>query len=641
MDQYKDLIIYFFGFVCILFASQNFARFFKNIKLPLITGFLVTGIICGPHLLNLIQEDAIPKLGFVNDISLAFIAFAAGGELFLKDIRRRVRSIVWNTFGQLVITFIFGALAVYLLAEFIPFMQKMNVASKIAVSMLAGTIFVASSPSSAIAVISEMRAKGPFTKTVMGVTVVKDVLVIILFAICFSIAVTIVSGDSLKPGILLVLLLELALALVLGYLLGKLISGILSLPVQETIKTIVILAAGFGVFLLSRLIMEYSHENLPFKIHTEPLLICIIASYSVTNYSKYRQEFHKILEETGPVIYVAFFTLIGAMLAIDILLKVLVIALVLFVVRMVVMAIGSFTGTLLAGDPKVYRRIGWMPYVTQAGVSLGLVSKIAGEFEVWGTEFATIIIAVIVLNQIVGPPLFKYAIVRVREAHKKAKKPTFDGQRDAIIFGLEDQSLALARQLQRHNWVVKIASLKKKDEVTIPTDISIEFIEFLNLRTLKTLEASKLEAVILMLSDDENYKLAELVYENFGTKEIVVRLNDRNNFNRFHDLGALIMEPSTAMVGLLDHMVRAPMATSMLLGMDDDHDTEDIEVRDRGFHGVTLRDLKLPHDVLILSVQRKGHMVVTHGYTRLRMGDIITVIGSAASLEELRLKFEV
>jgi len=95
------------------------------------------------------------------------------------------------------------------------------------------------------------------------------------------------------------------------------------------------------------------------------------------------------------------------------------------------------------------------------------------------------------------------------------------------------------------------------------------------------------------------------------------------------------------MVGLLDHLVRAPMATTMLLGMDEDHDTEDIEVLDRSIHGMALRDLRLPTDILILSVQRKGHMVVTHGYTRLRIGDIITVIGSDESLEELRLKFEV
>jgi Trk K+ transport system NAD-binding subunit len=120
-----------------------------------------------------------------------------------------------------------------------------------------------------------------------------------------------------------------------------------------------------------------------------------------------------------------------------------------------------------------------------------------------------------------------------------------------------------------------------------------------------------------------------------------VKLNDRSFFNQFHEMGALIVEPATAMVGLLDHFVRAPLATSMILGMDEKHDTEDIEILDKDYHGISLRDLKLPVDVLILSVNHNGHIVVTHGYTRLRLGDIITVVGSPESIEELRLKFEV
>ena len=641
MEEYKQIFIYILGFIWILFASDYFAKFFKKIKLPLITGFLVTGIISGPHFLNLIEQEALDNLGFVNDIALSFIAFAAGAELYLKEIRSRIKSILWNTFGQLFVTIIIASLSVYFLADYIPFMQEMTYGSKFAVAILAATIFVARSPSSAIAVISELRAKGPFTQTAMGVTVIMDVLVVALFAICFSIAVTIVSGVDFHISILGILMLELLLAFILGFVLGKLISGILSLPFTVSIKTILILLIGFGTFLFSHYLGETSHEYLSFKIHIESLLVCIVGSFYVTNYSKYRQEFHKILHETGPMIYVAFFTLVGAMLSIDILAKVWVIAIILFFVRLIAMIFGAYAGSTLAGDPAVNKRIGWMPYVTQAGVSLGLATQVSGEFSVWGAEFATIIIAVIVLNQFVGPPLFKWAITFIGEAHVRAVTPKFDGKHDAIIFGLEDQSLALARQLQSHNWGVKIASLKKSDEVTNVSDVYIEFITEINLKALKDLETSKSEAVVLMLSDDENCKRCELVYENIGTKEMIVRLNDRSYFNRFHEMGALIVEPATAMVGLLDHFVRAPVATSLLLGMDKEHDTEDIEVLDKDIHGIALRDLRLPNDVLILSVKRKGQMVVTHGYTRLRLGDIVTIVGSPESLDELRLKFEV
>ncbi len=640
MDDYKQILIYVLGFIWILFASDYFAKLFKRTRLPLITGFLVTGIVCGPHVLNLIEQEAIKNLGFINDIALAFIAFAAGAELYLKEIRSQAKSIVWNSIGQLIFTFAIGSAAVFLLANYIPFMQNMSLWLKFSVSILAGTIFIASSPSSAIAVISELRAKGPFSQTAMGVTVIKDVLVIALFAICLSLAVTIVSGASFNILTIVILLIELLLALAFGYLMGKLISLVLSLPTGLYLKTILILTLGYGIFIFSHYVQELSLAGSNVEIHIEPLLISIIASFFVTNYSKYRAEFRKILDDTGPVVYVAFFTLIGVMLSIDILAKVWIIALILFFVRLIAVIIGSYIGTVLAGDPPNFKRISWMSYVTQAGVGLGLATEVAGEFNTWGAEFATIIIAVIVLNQIVGPPLFKWAINRVGEAHIRSSTPKFDGIRDAIIFGLEDQSLALARQLQKHGWNAKIATLKKSSEVSDIPDIQLEFIDGLNLEALKAIEAVKAEAIILMLSDEENIGICELIYENIGTKEIVVRLSNRDYFNRFHELGALIVEPSTAMVGLLDHFVRAPVATSLLLGMDEKQDTEDFEVLDKRLHGIAIRDLRLPNDILILSVKRKGHMIVTHGYTRLRKKDIITAVGTHESLEKLRLKFE-
>ena len=52
--------------------------------------------------------------------------------------------------------------------------------SRIAVAMLAGAILVARSPSSAIAIVNALRAKGPFPQTALGVTVIMDVVVIFI-----------------------------------------------------------------------------------------------------------------------------------------------------------------------------------------------------------------------------------------------------------------------------------------------------------------------------------------------------------------------------------------------------------------------------------------------------------------------------
>ena len=66
----------------------------------------------------------------------------------------------------------------------------------------------------------------------------------------------------------------------------------------------------------------------------------------------------------GPAIYILFFTLTGASLAIDILLKTWPIALALFAVRLVGIFIGSFSGGVIAKDTMRHNRLGWMAYVT-------------------------------------------------------------------------------------------------------------------------------------------------------------------------------------------------------------------------------------------------------------------------------------
>ncbi|MBI1307505.1 MAG: potassium transporter TrkA [Bacteroidetes bacterium] len=638
-ESAREILIYLAGFICVLFASDYFGKYLQKRKLPLITGFLILGMALGPQLIGLIKKEAIPHLLFINDMSLAFIAFAAGAELYLKEIRGQIKSIVWNTVGQLVFTFGLSAFAVYSLSDHIPFMREMSAHHKMAVALMTATIFVARSPSSAIAVINEMRAKGPFTQTAIGVTVIIDVLVIILFTICFAIASTLIGGGEVNFKAILLLLVELVDSVFFGFLLGKIISGMLKITGRNFLRTALLLLIGYLAFYASHLLQAYSEELIGIELHFEPLLVCITASFIVTNRSEFRVEFQEVIDKTGPFIYVAFFTLTGVMMSLDVIVEIWSIALMLFAVRLITIMIGAYVGSTLARDEKLHKRISWMPYVTQAGVGLGLAIEAGGEFSGWGNEFATLIIAVIVMNQIVGPPLFKWALNLAKESRLKADS-TQDGIRDAIIFGLEDSSLALARQLQNHGWEAKIASLRNQVDTALAKDVDIRFIDSISVANLRKLDAHKSESIILMLSDEQNFQLCEMIYEHIGTQNVVVRLQKRTNFSRFHELGALIVEPATAIVSLLDHFVRSPGAASLLLGMEKGQETIDIEVQDKSMQGIAIRDLKLPTDVVVLSVRRKDQMIISHGYTRIRRGDVITLIGPLESLENTRLLFE-
>lgn len=636
----KDILFIIIGYFIVVAASGSIAKTFLKFKLPLITGFLVVGIIAGPHIAGLITKNAVHNLIFINDISLAFIAFAAGAELYLKELRGQFKTISWMTFGQIVVTFLLSTIIIYYIAGYIPFMKTMSSNSKIAVSMLIATIFVASSPASAIAIINELRAKGKFTQTAIGVTVIKDVAVIILFTICFALAGTLINNEAFHFSTILILFAELIASIVLGIVFGNIVKIILWFNLIKNIKIVFIVALGWGIYAFADITAELSLQYLNHKIYLEPLLISIIASFYVINYTKHRIEFLKIIEDTGPIIYIMFFTLTGAAISLDVLANYWVIAVVLFFIRLITMMLGSVVGALGTKETSRFMELGWMPFVTQAGVSLGLVTVVAVAYLQWGDEFETILIAVIILNQIIGPPLFKFAITKMGESHVKAKVPEFDGVREAIIFGFENQSVALAKTLNNHGWIVKIATFIDDINNNDYPHCEIIYIKNYSRETFEKLNASHAEAIIAMQTDEENFEICEFVYENCGTRAMVVRLNNLKNAEKFSELGALIVEPSMSIVNLLYHFAQSPVATSILLGMEEHKETIDIEVVNPAIKGLALRDLRLPSDILILSVKRKGSTVISHGYTRLRIGDVITVIGSEESIDKVKLKFE-
>lgn len=644
MDQLPDLFVILTAFGVVTLAASRIGEFFRKLRLPLITGYLFAGLLVGPFVLGFASKESLEHLRFVDEISLAFIAFAAGSELYLPELRGRFRSINMVTVGLIIATMGLIMTAVFLLADSIPFMQALGRNGRFAVALLAAAILTASSPSSVIAIVNELRARGPYTQMSLGVTVIMDFVVIVLFALSSSIADALFEDVPLNISFVVLLMVELVLVVVLGYIIFWVLRWILSHRFNASLKTFLILLTGYSVFLLSAWVRNYTHTNLPFELLIEPLLVCMLASFLVNNYSSFRAEYAKRLHDVAPYIYIAFFTLTGESLELDVLAQAWQIALALFVIRVIARIIGSFAGGAAARDPMPNNRVKWMAFITNAGVALGLAQEVAVEFPFLGSNFATLIISVVVLNQIIGPLTFKWAINYLGEARTKAQAAEFDGVRDVVIFGVEGSSILLARKLQRHNWDVKVACLEPNllEEASVgdQNDVALIPVDDYQLQSLNKLDMAHADAAVLMLSDEENYAICEQVYEHFGTETVVVRLNDRGNFERFHALGALIVDPATAMVGLLEQFVRSPSAASLLLGMEAGQDIVDIELRNPALHGVALRELQLPLDALVLSVHRKGHTIISHGYTQLELGDRVTIVGNPDSLEKIMRRLD-
>jgi len=386
-----------------------------RLGLPQITGYIFAGLFFGPFFINYCNSSAVNDLDFLNSLALAFIAFCAGGELKLASIRSKLKIILCLIGGVTSVVITGVTLSVFLLSSYIPFMSNYNVSARLAVSAIFGVIAVARSPSSAIAIISETKAKGDYTDTVLGVIVVMDVLIIILFAVIISVCqATLSISGGMDVSFVLYLLLEIVIAFIFGFLLGKIIVFLI-----EKVKVefpVVIAGMGFVVIKFCHFMGESFYDIHDISVNIEPLLICMFAGFTVQNYSKYGSTFLKRMDSVSLPIYVAFFAITGASINIEVLKSSWFLGLMIVFVRTLMIFMGSRLSGKISGDKKGICNNAWFGFITQAGVSLGLLSEVVRRFPEIGGDIQSILIAAITANQIVGPVAFKYALNKVGDA---------------------------------------------------------------------------------------------------------------------------------------------------------------------------------------------------------------------------------
>ena len=111
--------------------------------------------------------------------------------------------------------------------------------------------------------------------------------------------------------------------------------------------------------------------------------------------------------------------MIGASINIEVMKNSWMIGLAIVLVRFLMLYFASFLSGKLAGDkPEIYNRY-WLGFITQAGVSLGLLTEIARRFPEIGVPIQSILIAAITVNQFIGPVALKYALQKSGESQSQ------------------------------------------------------------------------------------------------------------------------------------------------------------------------------------------------------------------------------
>jgi Kef-type K+ transport system membrane component KefB len=387
----------------LLLAGTLTSELLETIGLPHLSGYLLAGIVGGPHLLQIVNHETVERLSPVNTLALALIALGGGAELRVDSLRAVGRSVGFSLLLQSAIGLVTLSATFLALSRFVPFTQGLHTAGLITVALLWGTLAVSRSPSACLGVLAQTRAKGVLTSSSLAHIMASDVLVVVLMA-CVIVAVRplMTEGGSVSVSDLRELGHEIVGSIAVGTTLGLGLAAYLRLVAGNLL--LVLLALGFG----SSEFMRY--------IHIDPLLSFMTAGFVVQNLTNQGHKLLHSVEQTSSLVFTVFFATAGAHLDLPLLRQLWPIALTLCAARALVTTGTARWTSRLVNDPPVIRRWGWAPLISQAGLTLGLSVVIVRTFPEFGEGFRSLVIASVALNEMVGPVLFKLALDRAGES---------------------------------------------------------------------------------------------------------------------------------------------------------------------------------------------------------------------------------
>jgi len=385
------------GFV--LLAASAAGALASAVGLPRLTGFILVGIAAGPSLLGLLPESAVGDLRLIDSFALALIAMLAGGELQMDTLRPQARVIVTTTLVVTAVVWTGMFAAVLALSPLVPFLAELPLKGTVAVALLLGIWSANSSPDLTVAVIEERRAKGELVDVILGVTIVKDVVVIVLFTLTLALVAPLLDPTaSFSSHELLVLAREVGGALLLGAGMGWAFSQYLGGDETDP-------RSPFATFLFAYLLVALAAE-----LHVELLLAGVSAGFVIENLSAAGDRMIEGIRSVAVVIFAFFFAIAGASLDLEAVARFGLVAVLLLFARIALTRWATIKGASLAGAPPLIRKRAWQGLVSQGGVSLGLILMIQGKFPELGAGVVALAMAIILGNILGGPILLGRAL---------------------------------------------------------------------------------------------------------------------------------------------------------------------------------------------------------------------------------------
>jgi Kef-type K+ transport system membrane component KefB len=392
-----------FLFGILLLTADTFGALAHDLGFPRLVGYLVAGLALGPSALDVVPPGVLQDLSMMKQLAVGLIALLAGAELRLRDLVERSRAIAWILALQTAVVLVGLTLLALLLRPWIPFLQNLDVQPLLFVALLFAATLTVNSPMVTLALLTETRAEGPLAKTTLGVVLVADVLVILIFTVAFSLAQASLGGVTASAPEIMVRLLREVVGSILA---GALVGAVLTLYLRFVQRELVVFAV----------VLVFATAAAAQALHFELLLSLLVAGFLVENVAPVRAEpLLEVLHLMAVPVFVIFFAMAGADLRLQTFVAFWPLVLAVALVRVALIYAGSTAGARLGRAEPVVTRYGWTGLVSQAGVALGLATIVADRLPKLGLAMHTIILGIIAFNESVGPVLFRGGLDRAGE----------------------------------------------------------------------------------------------------------------------------------------------------------------------------------------------------------------------------------
>jgi Kef-type K+ transport system membrane component KefB len=361
----------------LLLSAFFMGSIFKSLGLPRLTGYLTTGILVGPQVLGLVSHPMVANLQIFNGLATALIALTAGVELDFRAIRPLIRSI--NLLSLIAVCGTIGLItgAVFLMHRKLPFMHSMTPVQVAAFSL------------------------------VLGVVVISDLLVIILFALVSSVAKTVMGSRADAWHTAGALAWELLGSISVGLLVGVVIA--VYLRYVKGSASLFVIAAAF-------LVAEVGQ-----RIELDPLLVALAAGVLIRNVTRQGKRLQDEIEVSSLPVYVVFFAVAGATVHIKELFAVWIAAVALVLTRAAGFSSLGWVATTLADAEENVRKYVGFGLMPQAGLALALALLFVKTFPKYGAEASALVFGTVAINELIAPVLYRFALIKSGEAGKSER----------------------------------------------------------------------------------------------------------------------------------------------------------------------------------------------------------------------------